>query len=187
MHEKSKYAGRGGDKLRHVIDVLALDPTGRTAADLGCNVGGFTDCLLRAGACRVYSVDTGYGTLDWKLRNDPRVTVMERTNALHVELPEQVDIVASDVAWTKQERIVPAALRLLASGGVLLSLFKPQYEAPPRLVKKGIVAPEHFEDVLASVLDRLKAINIPEPRIIPLPASRSGKNLEAFLFFRRQT
>ena len=82
-------------------------------ADLGSNTGGFVDCLLRRGAIKVYSIDTGYGVLDWKLRKDPRVVVMERTNAMHAELPEKVALITIDVAWTKQRNILPAARRML--------------------------------------------------------------------------
>ena len=88
---------RGGVTLRHALDEFAVDPRGLTCADLGCNVGGFTDCLLQAGAARVVAVDTGYGALAWKLRTDPRVVVMERTNALHASPPEGgVDLVVID-------------------------------------------------------------------------------------------
>lgn len=184
MSANVRFVGRGGEKLQFALEQSGLDPSGKTAADLGCNVGGFCDCLLQAGAVRVYAVDTGYGVLDWKLRTDPRVVVMERTNALHVALPEPVDVSASDVAWTKQRLIVPAGLGLLKPGGRLLSLFKPQYEAERRQVRGGRVADEDFEDVLDRVLTELRAMNLPEPAVFRLPPSPGGRNLEAFLVFR---
>ena len=107
------FVSRAGLKLEHAMQTFGLDAAGKVCADLGSNTGGFVDCLLRRGAARVYAVDTGYGVLEWKLRNDPRVVVMERTNAMHVVLPEKVQIVTIDVAWTRQQRILPAAARIL--------------------------------------------------------------------------
>jgi 23S rRNA (cytidine1920-2'-O)/16S rRNA (cytidine1409-2'-O)-methyltransferase len=101
------FVSRAGLKLDHALTAFAVDVTGLVCADLGCNAGGFTDCLLQRGAAKVYAVDTGYGALDWKLRKDPRVVVMERTNAMHVTLPEPVGFVCIDVAWTRQRRILP--------------------------------------------------------------------------------
>jgi 23S rRNA (cytidine1920-2'-O)/16S rRNA (cytidine1409-2'-O)-methyltransferase len=124
------YVGRGGLKLRHALDTFKIDPTGLTCADLGCNVGGFTDCLLQAGAALVYAVDTGYGALAWKLRQDPRVRTMERTNALHAAAPHgPVDLVVIDLGWTPQRHAIPAALRWCKPDGRIISLIKPHYEA----------------------------------------------------------
>ncbi|MDP6438007.1 MAG: SAM-dependent methyltransferase, partial [Candidatus Brocadiia bacterium] len=111
--EGQRYVGRGGEKLKAAIDELGLALRGVVAADFGCNVGGFTDCLLQEGAARVYAVDTGYGALEWKLRTDERVIAMERTNAMHVQLPEPAQVIAVDVAWTRQHHILPNALRQL--------------------------------------------------------------------------
>lgn len=123
------YVSRGGLKLRHALDEFRIDPRGLKCADLGCSTGGFTDCLLQAGAARVFAVDTAYGELAWKLRNDPRVTVMERTNALHAAPPEPVDLVVADMGWTPQRLLVPAAMKWLRPGGLgLISLVKPHYE-----------------------------------------------------------
>lgn len=128
------YVSRGGLKLRHALSTFAIDPTGLVAADLGCSTGGFTDCLLQAGAARVFAVDTAYGELAWTLRNDPRVTVLERSNALHAEPPEQVDLVVIDLGWTPQRLAIPAALRWLKPGpdSRIISLIKPHYEASDR-------------------------------------------------------
>ncbi len=101
-------------KLEHALREFQVDVTGLVAADFGCNVGGFTDCLLRHGARRVYAVDTGYGMLDYHLRRDERVVVMERTNALHAPPPDEpIDLVVIDAGWTPQRLIVPAAQRWL--------------------------------------------------------------------------
>ena len=126
------YVGRGGEKLAAALDAFDLDVAGWVCADFGCNIGGFTDCLLRRGAEKVYAVDTGYGMLAWTLRTCDRVGVMERTNALHCPPPEPVDLVAIDVAWTPQALIVPAALAWLKhppqTPGRIVSLLKPHYE-----------------------------------------------------------
>ncbi len=126
------YASRGGLKLEHALCELATDARGRVAADFGCSTGGFTDCLLRHGAARVYALDTAYGQLAWTLRRDPRVVVMERTNALHAAPPELVDLVVADMSWTPQRLVVPAALKWLAPGGRMISLIKPHYELNDR-------------------------------------------------------
>ncbi|HUT75959.1 MAG TPA: SAM-dependent methyltransferase [Armatimonadota bacterium] len=122
------YVGKGGLKLRFALDHFGREVRGLVAADLGCHVGGFTDCLLQGGAARVHAVDTGYGVLEWKLRNDPRVVVHERTNVLHWDCPEPLELVVSDLGWTRQARALPAIARLLNPGGWALSLVKPQYE-----------------------------------------------------------
>lgn len=139
------YASRAGVKLQAALDGFEIDVTGFRCADLGCHAGGFTDCLLKRGAASVHAVDTGYGVLDYRLRSDPRVTVMERTNALHCEPPEAVDLVTIDVGWTRQHHVIPAALRWLAGGGgLIITLVKPHYEldGPDRqsLLRKGALS-----------------------------------------------
>jgi len=152
----SRYASRGGDKLEFALSSLKVAPSGTVTADLGSNVGGFVDCLLQHGAARVYSVDTSYGTLAWTLRQDDRVVVMERTNALHVELPEPVDLVTVDVGWTKQRLILPRAVGLTRPGGTVLSLLKPQYEADPAELVRGVVEPETAQSIADRVVETLE-------------------------------
>lgn len=123
------FVSRAGAKLAHALEAFKVDVAGLRCADFGCNVGGFTDCMLKAGAARVTAIDTGYGALAWTLRNDPRVEVRERTNALHAAPPEGgVDLVTVDLAWTPQRLAVPAALKWLAPGGRIVTLVKPHYE-----------------------------------------------------------
>ncbi len=129
--EDRPYVGRGGLKLEHALREFGVDCAGLVAADFGCNIGGFTECLLRRGARRVYAVDTGYGMLDYNLRRDERVVAMERTNALHAPRPDEpIDLVVIDAGWTPQRLIVPAALRWLAGqeSGRIITLVKPHYE-----------------------------------------------------------
>ncbi len=147
------YVSRGGLKLVHGLGAFGIDPAGRACADLGCSTGGFTDVLLRRGAAKVYAVDTGYGVLDWRLRNDPRVVVMERTNALHVELPEPVSLVVIDAGWTRQSAILPRVRRMLSAGGEVVTLVKPHYEANPGSLRRsrGVLPEERLAEVLAGV------------------------------------
>lgn len=137
MGETRTFVSRAGEKLDAALEAFGLDVRGWTCADFGCNVGGFTDCLLQRGASRVYAIDTGYGELAWKLRKDPRVVVMERTNALYCDVVEPVDLVVIDVAWTPQVLSVPAAMRWLKPvGGKIVSLLKPHYELAKRQHRK---------------------------------------------------
>ncbi|MDX2117859.1 MAG: SAM-dependent methyltransferase [Planctomycetota bacterium] len=126
--DTQSFVSRGGLKLAHALNALQLDPRGLVCADLGCSTGGFTDCLLKAGAAKVHAVDTAYGQLAWPLRKDPRVVVMERSNALHVSPPELVDLVVIDLSWTPQRLCIPAALAWLKPGGRIITLVKPHYE-----------------------------------------------------------
>lgn len=128
------YVSRGGLKLAAALDAFGLDVTGFACADLGCSTGGFVDCLLRRGADRVFAVDTGYGQLAWKLRQDARVVVLERTNALHVDPPVEgagaCDLVTIDLGWTRQSKALPAALPWLKPAlGRVVTLIKPHYES----------------------------------------------------------
>jgi len=150
--EANRFVTRAGQKLAHAIAEFGVSPAGLVCADLGSHVGGFVDCLLQHGAAKVYSVDTSYGILAWKLRKDPRVIVMERTNAMHAELPESVDLVTIDVGWTPQRRILPRALGLLKDSGHIIALVKPQYESQDTERRNGVVLPQH----LPAVMDRVR-------------------------------
>lgn len=127
------FASRGGLKLDAALEHFGIDVSGATCADLGCSTGGFVDCLLQRGAAKVYAVDTAYGELAWKLRQDEHVVVMERTNALHAEPPEDHNcaVVSIDLGWTKQEKTIPVALRWLKDSpdARIVTLIKPHYES----------------------------------------------------------
>jgi 23S rRNA (cytidine1920-2'-O)/16S rRNA (cytidine1409-2'-O)-methyltransferase len=172
---------RSGLKLEHALAVFHVSPAGKVCADLGSHQGGFVDCLLQHGAAKVYSVDTAYGTLAWKLRKDPRVVVMERTNALHVTLPEPVHLVTIDVGWTPQKHVLPAAMRLLAAGGHILSLVKPQYEAAETERQAGVVPEENLESVLERVRLDVRACGLALLGETRSPLKGGGGNVE-FLF-----
>lgn len=183
--KSQRFVSRGGDKLDGALDDFGLDVPGVVAADLGANVGGFTDCLLQRSALRVYAVDTGYGVLDWKLRQDDRVVVLERTNALHVVLPESVDLVVVDVGWTPMIHIGPKALSLLKDGGCVVALLKPQYEAEESERRDGVVLPECMAGVIARVFETLEQRGITMVKHAVSRVLGSGGNQEVFVMFQR--
>jgi len=133
-----QYVSRGGHKLAHALDHFGVSPSGRICADLGASTGGFTDCLLQRGAARVFAIDVGYGQLDWSLRQDPRVVVMERTNARHLDsLPQPVDLVVGDLSFISLRLILPVIQHIAVAGAECVLLIKPQFEAGPDGLKKG--------------------------------------------------
>lgn len=180
-----QYVSRGGEKLQAALDDIPFDPTGLVCADLGCHAGGFTDCLLQHGASKVFAVDTCYGTLAWKLRKDPRVVVMERTNAMHVELPSPVDLVTIDVGWTPQARILPQAASLLSVGGHVISLIKPQYEAEKSVLVDGVIPDDRLDEVLAAVRSGIERIGWLIHQIVPSPIRGHGGNREYLALLSR--
>ena len=134
----SPYVSRGGIKLAHALDVFNMDVSGMVVADIGASTGGFTDCLLQRGAIKVYAIDVGYGQLDYRLRQDARVVVMERTNARYpIPVPEKVDLATIDLSFISATKVIPSAVELLKDDGALLVLLKPQFEAKRAEVGKG--------------------------------------------------
>ena len=162
------------------LDHLRIEVQGLVCADLGSNVGGFVDCLLQRGAARVHSVDTSYGTLAWKLRKDPRVVVYERANAMHVSLPEPVDLVTIDVGWTVQEKILPSAAGMLSPTGRVLTLIKPHYEAPADFLRDGVLPDEAVAGVVEGVLKWTVAEGWRCGGTFPSPIRGQAGNQEAF-------
>jgi 23S rRNA (cytidine1920-2'-O)/16S rRNA (cytidine1409-2'-O)-methyltransferase len=142
-------------KLEAALEAFGVSVRQQSCADLGCSTGGFTDCLLQRGAARVYAVDTAYGALDWKLRNDERVVVLERRNALHLPPPAPVHLVTVDMGWTCQRHAVAAALAWLEPGGQILTLIKPHYEA-----RQPHLDDREAEAVTARVLESLPALGV---------------------------
>lgn len=149
------YVGKGGLKLEYALDHFDLDVKGYIAADLGSHIGGFTDCLLQKGAWKVYSVDTAYGVFAWTLRNDERVILFERTNAMYWQPPELVDVVIIDLGWTRQDKSLVTASKAVKQDGIILSLVKPQYEAEKEWLEKGVLSPEKLEDTLEKARSRV--------------------------------
>lgn len=149
-----RYVSRGGEKLEHALRVFDLDVRGLVCVDAGASTGGFTDCLLQHGAKRVYAVDAGHGQLDYRLREDERVAVMERTNVRELSgLPEPCDLATVDVSFIGLDKALPAVVGLLRSGGLIVALVKPQFQAKRSEVKKGGVVRDPL--VHAAVLGRM--------------------------------
>jgi len=154
LREQLPYVSRGGTKLSHALDAFALDVRDRVAMDVGASTGGFTDCLLKRGARRVYAVDVGYGQIDLRLRRDPRVILLERTNIRYLtHLPEAPDLATIDVSFISLEKVIPPVLNLLKQEGLILALVKPQFEAGKERVGKGGVV--RNPAVHRAVLERL--------------------------------
>lgn len=156
------YVSRGGLKLARGLDAFGFDPKGRVALDIGASTGGFTDVLLRRGAAKVYAVDVGHGQLDWKLRNDPRVVVLEKTNARYLsvaEIPEPPGIVVCDASFIGLRTVLAPGLALAAPGALLVALIKPQFEVGPDRVGKGGVVrdPALHAEVSAEIRAWLEA------------------------------
>ncbi|MFA5932620.1 MAG: SAM-dependent methyltransferase [Microgenomates group bacterium] len=178
----SNFVSRGGDKLQAAIDRFGIDVTGKVALDVGSSTGGFVDCLLQNGAAKVYAVDTAYGEFAWKLRNDPRVVVMERTNILRLEqLPETVDLITIDAGWTKLELILPIVQKFLKPDGRIIALLKPHYEANQRDLVKGILPPEIAEEVRKEVSEKFESMFFKVEDVIESPILGGGGNKEYLL------
>ncbi len=139
--EPPPFVSRGGIKLEHALDRFRIDVSAKIVVDIGASTGGFTDCLLKRGASRVYAVDVGYGQIDYRLRQDPRVVIMEGVNARYpLALPEKVDLVTIDVSFISVEKIIPSVAELLKTDGDIIVLIKPQFEAKRVEVgKRGII------------------------------------------------
>jgi len=152
------YVSRGGLKLAHAIETWQISVEGFTCLDIGASTGGFTDCLLQNGAAKVYSVDSGTNQLDWKLRSDPRVVSMEKTNFRYLteqEIPEPIDFACADVSFISLEKVLPPARALLRKGAQMVCLVKPQFEAGRELVgKNGVVRDPKVQE---AVLNRISA------------------------------
>lgn len=185
LKQKPRFVSRGGEKLSAALERFALDPAGWVCADVGASTGGFTDCLLQAGAAQVYAVDVGYGQLDWSLRQDERVIVMERVNARHLEaLPERVDFVSIDVSFISLRLIFPVLPGWLKPGGQVVALVKPQFEAGRADVGKGGVVkdPDIHRRVLRDVAESALENGLFPKGFIPSPIKGPAGNVEFLLW-----
>lgn len=180
------YVSRAGQKLEHALTSFGISVKDLVCADFGSNTGGFVDVLLTFGARKVYSVETGHGVLGWKLRQDPRVVVLEKTNAMHVLLPEQVDFISSDTSWTTIEKIIPNALHNLKANGALVVLVKPHYESKPSMLRKGKLPETALPEVLNTVKQRIGELGLDILGEVesPLVGEKAG-NKEYLLYLKR--
>ncbi|HUF37847.1 MAG TPA: TlyA family RNA methyltransferase [Anaerolineales bacterium] len=185
-----KYVSRGGDKLAAALAAFPAVVPGAACADVGASTGGFTDCLLQSGARRVYAIDVGHGVLHWKLRNDPRVVVMERTNARYLErLPEPVDLVVMDAAFISASVLVPAAAGWFGEQGELIVLIKPQFEAGRADAARGqgvIRDPAMHARILLDLLPAIEGSGLALCGLIRSPVTGPKGNIEFLGYFRKQ-
>ena len=176
---RGKYVSRAGVKLEAALRHFGVEVEGRVVLDVGAATGGFTDCLLRQGAVRVHAVETGYGLLAWKLRQDPRVVVWERTNILYqVPIGEKVDLAVVDTSWTRLHLAIPAASRFVKVGGVILALIKPQYEVEKKKLKKGVLGEGRAREVAEEVRRRLMELGFRLTEVVESAIKGEGGNSE---------
>ena len=183
------FVSRGGFKLDKALKVFPVDPTGKTCIDCGASTGGFTDVLLQHGAAKVYAVDVGYGQLAWKLRNDPRVVNLERTNLRYIseeQIPEPLDLAVMDVSFISIKLVLPAVQRLLKLGADYICLIKPQFEAGREEVgKKGVVRdPLVHEEVVSGILSFVPSIGMTVMGLDYSPIKGPEGNIEYICYLK---
>ncbi|NMB23975.1 MAG: TlyA family RNA methyltransferase [Firmicutes bacterium] len=184
------YVSRGGLKLAKALEVFSVVVQGKSAVDVGASTGGFTDCLLQNGVTRVIAIDVGYGQLDWRLRQDPRVLVMERTNIRNVlphDLPGPVDMATVDVAFISLIKILHGISALLVPDGEIIALIKPQFEARrDQIGKKGVVRdPDVHQEVVTRVLREAADINLGLLGLTFSPIAGPEGNLEFLAYWQK--
>lgn len=185
-----RFVSRGGEKLRSALDRFGVDPRGRDCLDAGASTGGFTDCLLQEGAARVAAVDVGYGQLAWEVRNDPRVTVMERTNVRGLgpaDLPFVPDLVVADLSFISLRAVLPALVRVSRPDAEFVALVKPQFEAGPADVGSGGVVrdPGTWRRVLVEVIEAFGTHRVGVLGVAASPLRGPAGNVEFLLHGRR--
>lgn len=186
-----QYASRAGEKLAPALDAFDLSCSGLVVMDVGASTGGFTDCVLQRGAERVYAIDVGYGQLDWRLRTDPRVIVMDRVNVRHLgpdDIPELVDLVVIDVSFISLKLVWPAILPVLKPRGYLVSLIKPQFEVGKGHVGRGgIVRDEQLrEAVKDQFIDYAKLLSLDLVGLIDSPVLGKKGNKEILIGLKKR-
>jgi 23S rRNA (cytidine1920-2'-O)/16S rRNA (cytidine1409-2'-O)-methyltransferase len=187
VKSKCPYVSRGGYKLKGGLDAFSFDPSGLICADIGASSGGFTDCLLQHGAQKVYAVDVAYGILDWKLRQDKRVVVIERFNARNIgreQIPEPIDLAVIDAAFISLTKLIPPLLPLFRDNEIcIICLIKPQFELPRELIPKGGVVknPAHHQQAIDKIITFVEASGLQAENVIPSPIRGPKGNTEFLL------
>jgi len=184
----TRFVSRGGEKLLAALDACAIEVQGLTCLDVGCSTGGFTDCLLQRGASRVYAIDVGYGQFDWRLRNDARVVLHERTNIRYVDasmIPEPLDLVVIDVSFISLEKVFPAITSFLSRGALVIALIKPQFEVGKGQVGRGGIVREEAQrqDVLERILGVALQFGLRTKKTLDSPLKGKKGNLEFLAIF----
>ena len=187
-----QFAGRGALKLGGALDFFRVDVQGKTALDIGASTGGFTDCLLQRGAAKVFAIDVGHGQLAWKLRNDPRVVVMEKVNARFLsreQIPQLVDICVIDVSFISLTLILPRAFELITQDGMILALIKPQFELEREDVGRGGIVREHalHEKAQQKIVKFVEEANYHVVGLVPSTITGTDGNQEFFICIRKQS
>lgn len=182
----SSYVSRGGEKLAFALEKAGLKIDGKVCADFGSSTGGFVDCLIQNGAKKVYAVETGFGVLDWKLRQNPKVFVLERTNAMHVTLPEKPSFISIDTSWTRLSKILPNALSNLGDGGDIIALIKPHYEAKKLNLIKGKVPEERIYQIVGDVEKEIEGMGLVKEMLIESPILGGKAGNKEFLIHLRK-
>lgn len=183
------FVSRGGEKLDHALRTFEIDPAGRICLDAGASTGGFTDVLLRRGAARVYAVDVGHGQLDWRLRTDPRVVVLERTNVRTLaSLPEPIDLAVVDVSFISLRLVLPAIARLCRAAAPIVALVKPQFEAGREQVGRGGVVrdPAIHRQVLRGLWGWAVEAGLMPCGLTPSPIRGPAGNVEFLLWLENR-
>lgn len=190
---QSPYVGRGGLKLEAALKEFNIDVAGRIALDVGASTGGFSDCLLQQGCKKVYAVDVGYGQFAWKLRQDPRVALLERTNIRGIDpslIPETIDIAVIDVSFISLEKAIPPVLQFLSPEAEVIALIKPQFEVGKgRIGKGGIVRDEKArQDAVRRISDFIQSSGLEVKGMIQSPITGQDGNVEYLVYaIRRST
>ena len=187
LRERQRYVSRGGDKLAAGLTPFGVNPAGMVCADIGCSTGGFTDCLLQHGAQRVYSVDVGYGVLDWQLRQDSRVVVLERTNARFLtreQIPEPIDLAVIDASFISLDLLLQPVSRLFTGRVAIIALVKPQFELPRDKVARGGVVREDalHQQALEQVRGYAAAAGLSCRGIVTSPRKGAKGNTEFLMY-----
>lgn len=191
VKDKMPYVSRGGLKLEKAIIAFGINVKDKVVMDIGASTGGFTDCLLKNGAKRVYAIDVGYGQFDWRLRNDKRVILLEKTNIRYLEkdaIPDRIDIITIDVSFISLLKVIPKALDFLSPEGEIIALIKPQFELQKKDVGKGGVVRDESKRLGAveKVKQGVKAIGLDVTGIFESPIHGPKGNIEYFIYLMRK-
>jgi 23S rRNA (cytidine1920-2'-O)/16S rRNA (cytidine1409-2'-O)-methyltransferase len=184
----SRFVSRGGDKLAAALDACGIDPRGLVCLDVGCSTGGFTDCLLQHGATRIYAVDVGYGQFDWRLRQDPRVVLIERTNIRYIErsaVPESIALTVIDVSFISLTNVLPSILPFLAPNARVITLVKPQFEVGKGQVGRGGIVRDETQrqDVLQRIVRHADELGLRVLKTLDCPVKGKKGNHEMLAIF----
>jgi 23S rRNA (cytidine1920-2'-O)/16S rRNA (cytidine1409-2'-O)-methyltransferase len=189
IKEPRKYVSRGGIKLEFALDEFKVSPKDKVAIDIGSSTGGFTDCLLKLNAKKIYAVDVGAGQLDLSLRNDPRVVVLEKVNARNLSIKiiqEQADLIVMDVSFISITKILPTLKTLLKDNGLIISLVKPQFEGERSFLRKGIIKDKELhKKILLNTIEQIVKMGFIVNRMTFSPIKGGKGNIEFFFLIKK--